>query len=70
MIFKIEGNILDEKDWLRRIAGWPDMSLFNSFKILVGMLLGPSILSGFKIEIMLEISALTVGVIFLFKGGR
>ena len=67
MIFKIEGNILDEKDWLRRIAGWPDMYLFNSFKILVGILLGPSILSGFKIEIMLEISALTVGVIFYLR---
>ena len=44
MIFKIEGNILEEKDWLRRIASWPDMSLFNSFKILVRILLGPSIL--------------------------
>ena len=44
MVFKIEGNILEEKDWLRRIAGWSDMSLFNSFIILVAILLGPSLL--------------------------
>ena len=67
MIFKIEGNILEEKDWLRRIASWPDMSLFNSFKILVGILLGPPILCWFKIEKMLENSALTVGVIFYLR---
>ena len=27
-LFKIEGNIPGEKDWLKRIASWSDMSLF------------------------------------------
>ena len=43
LVFKIEGNIPEEKDWLKRIASWSDMSLFNSFRILVEILLGPSL---------------------------
>ena len=48
------------------------MSLFNSFRILVGILLGPS-LSWFKGKTMLETSVLSVGVITndsIFKGTR
>ena len=43
MVFKIERNIPEGKDWLKRIASWSDMSLFNSFRILIGILLGPSL---------------------------
>ena len=48
------------------------MSVFNSFKILVGILLGPSILSRFKEEI-LETSVLSVGIMesdSIFSSGR
>ena len=73
LVFKIEGNIPEEKDWLKRIASWSDMSLFNSFRILIRILLGPSLFFLFKEEIMLEISVLSVGVIkneSIFRGGR
>ena len=43
LVFKIEGNIPEQKDWLKRIVSWSDMSLFNSFRILVEILLGPSL---------------------------
>ena len=56
-------NIPEEKDWLKRIAKSSDMSLFSSFRILTGTLLGPSTLSFFKEEIMFETSVLSVGVI-------
>ena len=49
MFFKIEGNIPEP--------------FFNNFRILVGMLLGPSLLSRFKEEIMLQKSVLLVGVL-------
>ena len=59
----IERNIPHEKDWLRKFATWSDMSLFNSFRILIGILLGPSLLSWSKEEKMFETSVLSVGVI-------
>lgn len=49
MFFKIEGNIPEP--------------FFNNFRILVGMLLGPSLSSRFKEEIMLQKSVLLVGVL-------
>ena len=73
LVFKIEGNIPEEKDWLKRTASWSDMSLFNSFRILIGILLGPWLLSWFKEEIMLETSVLSVRVIkndSIFGGGK
>ena len=45
MVFEIEGNIPEEKDWLKRIASWSYMSLLNHFRILIGILLVPSLLS-------------------------
>ena len=65
-------NNAEDKDWLNSNASWPDMSVFNSFKILVGILLGPSILSRFKEEI-LETSVLSVGIMesdSIFSSGR
>ena len=62
LVLKIEGDIPEEKDWLERIANWSNMSLFNRFRILIGILLGPPLLSSFKGE-MLETSVLSVGVI-------
>ena len=44
LVFKTEGNIPEEKDWLKRVASWSDMSLFNSFRILIEILLGQSLL--------------------------
>ena len=67
MVFKIEGNTKEEKDWLKRIASWPDMSLFNSFRILIGILLSPSLLPWFKNDIMLETSVLSVGAIKIYS---
>ena len=49
------------------------MSLFSSFRILLGILLSPSLLSRFIKEIMLETSVLSVGVITddsIFKGEK
>ena len=46
LIFKIEGNIPEENDWLKKIASWSYTALFNSFRILVGILLGPSLIYG------------------------
>ena len=63
MVFEIEGNIPEEKDWLKRIASWSNMSLLNHFRILIGILLVPSLLSWFKEEVMLETSLLPFGVI-------
>ena len=48
---------------MNRNASWSDMYLFNNFKILVGILFGPSLLSWFKEEIKLETPELSVGVI-------
>ena len=39
---------------LKRIASWSDISLFESFRVVVGILLGPSLLPLFKEEIMME----------------
>ena len=47
-VSKIEGSIPEEKLWLKRIASWSDKPLFRSFKILVEILFGPSLLSSFK----------------------
>ena len=43
LIFKIEENIPEENDLLKKIASWSYTTLFNSFRILVGILLGPSL---------------------------
>lgn len=51
LVLKIAGNIQQERDWLNRIAS---RSLFNSFRILVGILFDSSLLSKFKEEIILE----------------
>ena len=51
LVLKIEGNIQQERDWLNRIAS---QSLFNSSRILVGILFFSSLLTKFKEEIILE----------------
>ena len=73
LFFKIEGNKTEEKDWLNRNAIWSDVSLCHNFKIIVGILFSPSLLSRFKEEIILATSVLSVRVIkndSVFKGGR
>ena len=60
LVFETDGNIPEEKDCLKRIVSWSDMSLLNSFRILTEILLGPSLLSYFKEEIILETSELSV----------
>ena len=65
LVFKIEGNIPEEKDWLKRIASWSDKSLCISITISIGILLGPSFLPCFKDEIMLETLVLLAGVLYL-----
>ena len=62
LVFKIERNIPEEKDWLNRTATWY-MSLFRSFRILVKLLFGPSLWPRFKEEVILKISELATGVI-------
>ena len=42
------------------------MCLFNNFKILVGILVGPSLLYRFKEEIILETSVISVGIVKTF----
>ena len=59
LVSKVEGNNPEEKDWLNRNISWSDISLFNNFKILVGILFCPSHLSWFKEEIILETSVLS-----------
>ena len=44
------------------------MSLFNSFTILLGILLGSSLLSWFKEVVILEVSVLSVGIMILYLG--
>ena len=44
MVFKIEQNISEDQVCLKKIASWSDMPLLNSFRILIGILLGPSLL--------------------------
>ena len=56
LVFETDRNIPEEKDCLKRIVSWLDMSSFNSFRILTEILLGPSLLSYFKEEIILETS--------------
>ena len=63
MVLQIERNISEERDRLDRIASWSDMSLFNSFRNLAGILCGPSIEPGFKEEIILKTSILSFGFI-------
>ena len=53
-VLKIEVSIPEEKHWLETIASWSDISLFNYFIILVRILLSPSLISWFKVEIMLD----------------
>ena len=65
LVFKIEGNIPEEKDWLKRITSWSDTSLCISLTISIGILLGPSLFSCFKEEIMLETLVLLAGVLNL-----
>ena len=62
VIFKIERNIPDGKERLNKDASWSDMSLFDNFKILVGILFRPSLLLRFKDEIILEASILSVRI--------
>ena len=45
------------------------MSLFNSFTILLGILLGSSLLSWFKEVVILEVSVLSVGIIMILYLG-
>lgn len=53
LVFKIGGNNLKKKYWLNRNLIWSDLPLFNNFKVLVGILFGPSLLPRFKKEIIL-----------------
>lgn len=72
LIFKSEGNILGGKDWLNRIASCSNMSLFISFRILIGILFGLSLLSRFKEKMVLKTSQLSFEVIkndSLLSGG-
>lgn len=62
-VLKIEGNIVEAKNWLNKNVSWSDISLFNNFEILVGILFGPSLLSRFKEKIILKASMLSLGVI-------
>ena len=55
------------EDWLNRNTNWSDMSLFDNFRILLGILLGPSHLSRFKKEMILEASVLSIGVIKMIQ---
>ena len=45
------------------IARLLDISLFNNFRVLVEILVGPLLLSEFNEEIKLKISVLSLGVI-------
>ena len=45
------------------------MALFNSFTILLGILLGSSLLSWFKEVVILEVSVLSVGIIMILYLG-
>ena len=43
------------------------MCIFNNLKILVGILFGPSLLYRFKLEIILETSVKSVGIVKTFN---
>ena len=46
---------------------------FNGIRILVGIMFAQSLLSGFKEEMILKISSISVGIIkndSIYKGGR
>ena len=73
MIFKIVGNIPFDNERLNRSASWYDISLFKSFRILFGMLFGPTALLSFRDNIISDTSVLSVGVIkneFMLIWGR
>ena len=56
---------------MKRIDRWSNVSLFINFRILVGIMLRPSLLSRFKEEIILGTSVSSVVVIkndLIFKG--
>ena len=52
LAIKVERYIPEAKDWLNKNFSWSDTTLFNNFKILVGILFGPSLFSRFKEEII------------------
>ena len=61
LVIKVENNFLaikvaryirEAKDWVNKNFSWSDTTLFNNFKILVGILFGPSLFSRFKEEII------------------
>ena len=54
-------------------ASWLNMSSFNNFRTLVGILFVPTFLFRFKEEIILETPVLSVGVSkndLIFNGGK
>ena len=55
LILQVFQIILEEKDWLNRIASWSKTSLFKSLIILVKMLVGLSLLSRFMEEISWDV---------------
>ena len=65
LVFKTEGNVPEEKDWLKGIASWSNTSLCISITISIGILLGPSFLPSFKDEKRLETLVPLAGVLYL-----
>ena len=73
LLFRIEGNIPEAKKIGGARMSFGQMSLFHTFKFLIGILFGQSFLSCFKKEIISETSILSVGAIkkdSVFTGGR
>ena len=58
LVFKIEENKKKQKDWLNRQGSCSDMSLFNGFKIIVGILFDSLLTSRFHEELIWKTSVL------------
>ena len=59
-VFSIDRKTPSEKERLNNSVNWVDTSLLSSFKIFVGILLGPTDFKESKDKIMLLISVLSV----------
>ena len=62
-ILRVSGNIPVEKDWLNKFARSGEICVLISFKIMVGMLLGPQLFDSSMHDIRSETSVLSVGLI-------
>ena len=55
------GKTPDENDRLNNTVNWFEISLLSNFNILVGMLFGPMAFKGLRVEMISDISVLSVG---------